>query len=237
MKIVFCGDSWCHYMPTFTGQVGLAKHLSRILKQNVIDIGHPGDTTEETLSIDRRAELEKNIKNCDILCVSSGGDSIAGDQAVLWLKQNIGQGWENATDEEMMNNAINMVLGCYNDICLIRDEIAPNCKIISHVYDIPPKSVLGKGVLMFGPWLKPSLDYCGWTDPNDQYHIISRWLSQMASRIMEKSKSYNNWQVINTIRTLKPEDWANELHPTQKGFEKIAKLFASEIRLTLCNIN
>ena len=229
MKIVFCGDSWCRYMPTWTGQVGLAGHLESILQKRVIDIGKPGATTEQSLSLKYRALLEKNLKNCDVLCVSSGGDSIAGEHAVLWLQDNVGQGWENATDTTMLSDALDLVVGCYNDICLLRDEIAPDCRIISHTYDVPSKQVLGKGLLCFGPWLKPSLDYCGWSDKDDQINIIRQWLFVLAMRIKTAAATQKNWTVIDTFNILKPNEWANELHPTQDGFKKIAQLFANEI--------
>lgn len=229
MKIVFCGDSWCRYMPWITGQTGLASHLSDILKQEVIDIGNPGATTEETLSLRYRALLEKNMKNCDVLCVSSGGDSIAGEHAVLWLHDNAGQGWQKATDTQMLTDALDLVIGCYNDICAIRDEIAPDCRIISHTYDIPPKHMLGKGLLWLGPWLKPSLDYCGWTDLDDQRNIVRQWLSILANRLILASATQKNWKVINTIGSLDENEWANELHPTQRGFRKVAKIIANEI--------
>ena len=230
MKIVFAGDSWCKYMPAWTGNVGLAKHLERILDKPIIDIGHPGDSTQRLMSIARRRELEKNLRGCDVLCLSSGGDSIAGEQAVLWLHDNIGQSSKYATDEIMLTNVVNLVVGCYQDICLLRDEIAPNCKIISHTYDCPPVNMLGKGLFGFGPWLKPSLDYCGWKNYNDQHDIVKNWLTFLTKRLVFASQQCKGWKVLNTLGTLSKSDWHNELHPNQDGFKKIAKLFAHEIK-------
>jgi hypothetical protein len=35
--------------------------------------------------------------------------------------------------------------------------------------------------------------------------------------------THHNLVVVDTRGTLGPDDWANELHPTMAGFEKIAK--------------
>lgn len=229
-KIVGIGDSWMNYCDAIPfASRGLAHHVGDLLGCEVVNLASPGDPTEETLSLPKRKRLEKALVGCDVLLVSSGGDSIAGPQAVLWLNQNTEGNYAEATDRVMLHDALGLVAGCYRDICALRDEIAPRCKIISHVYDVPPVRVLGKGLACFGPWLQPSLDYCGWCDSYGQRNIVESWLLEMANILRIEAHCHANWTVLDTIGVLAEDEWANELHPTQAGFRKIAKMIVGEI--------
>ena len=96
---------------------------------------------------------------------------------------------------------------------------------MTHGYDFPTQSMLGVGVCGIGPWLQPSLIYCGWTNLDDQAAIIKTILQRFEVRLAEWGTYHKNVLHIKTQGLLSPEDWGNEMHPNRCGFEKLAKLF------------
>jgi hypothetical protein len=105
----------------------------------------------------------------------------------------------------------------------IRDRIAPGCLLVTHSYDFPPPEVMGQGVLILGPWLKPGLDYCGWTAPDSQATIVRAMLAAFNARLEALNAQHGeNWLHVNTQGTCEPGDWGNELHLKDSGWRKVA---------------
>jgi hypothetical protein len=108
-----------------------------------------------------------------------------------------------------------------------RDRYAPSVPIIGHCYDFPIPN--GVHPVCAGPWLKPSLDYCGCTDLAT---AICRD-ALVAFRVLLNSLAgdpKNNFTLINTQGQLASSDWANELHPTPNGFRTIAQTVVTALR-------
>ena len=211
---------------------GIPDHLSRILGLPIQNIAHHGDGSEVTLSLRKRMEIENHLP-ADIILVSMGGDDIAGDQFCLWLQDNHGQGAAGAVSQPRLTAALDLIMANFQDLEEIRNDFAPNALIVTHEYDLPPASVLGQGVCGLGPWLKPSLEFCGWLDQNDQQAIVAAVLRAFAQRM--RALHLSNWLHVQTQGTLLPEDWGNEIHPNRSGFTKIAQKFADALKPYLPN--
>jgi hypothetical protein len=108
----------------------------------------------------------------------------------------------------------------------IRNRLAPNCWIVTHSYDFPPSEQMGKGVLfgLLGPWLKPGLDWCGWTDENDQALIVQLVLREFNHRLSAFADTQKNFVHVNTQGTLGVQDWDNEIHANGAGWTKLAQV-------------
>ena len=173
-KIIAHGDSWFDYPALlFTGG-GIPTHLSKISGLSISNLAHYGYGTEEMLSIPKRKELEESLPGADILLFSGGGNDIAGDQFCIWLNDNVDGDINKAISWSRFDSALNLIIADYDDLIQLRDLIAPNCLLVTHGYDFPTPLMFGVGVCGIGPWLKPSFDYCGWTDVNDQCEIRTR---------------------------------------------------------------
>ena len=98
--------------------------------------------------------------------------------------------------------------------------------IVTHSYDFPVPSDVG--VCGLGPWLKPSLDYCGWTNPADQFNIVRTVMEAFNTRMQRiearQQDAGRPFLHVNTQGTLNAGDWANEIHPNGVGFTKIAQV-------------
>jgi hypothetical protein len=226
MKIIADGDSWNSYPLPFSGG-GLADHLAVVLDIDIENYAHPGDSTEETMGLKKRLKLEQYLPNSDILLFSGGGDDFVGDQLPIFLNDNKDGNINKAIDLDRLDAAMDLAIADYEDLFQLRDEIAPNCLIITHSYDFPVPEMIGNGVLWLGPWIKPGMDHCGWTNPKDAADITKLILLEFERRI--SLLSLPNHLHINFQGTLTTSDWGNEIHPNSSGWKKLA----NQIKLKL----
>jgi len=225
-RIIAEGDSWFAYPKILLTGGGVIDHLERLLGVPILNLAHAGDESRFMLSLPQRRRLERELKTADVLLFSGGGNDLAGDQFCCWLNDNRDGDWANALDWERLDAALDFTLAMYDDLAQIRDTINPACLIVTHGYDFPAPS--DKGILWLGPWLKPSLDFCGWTKPADQYHIVREVMEEFNRRL--EAWDAKNHVHVQTQGLLGGRDWQNEIHPNRQGFEKIARLFARVLK-------
>jgi hypothetical protein len=224
-RVIAEGDSWFDYPSwLFTGG-GVVSHLERLAGIHILNLAKAGDESRFMLSLKQRRRLEEELKTADILLFSGGGNDLAGDQFCVWLNDNNDGDWSNAIDLERLDAALDFTMAIYDDLAQIRDEINPNCLIVTHGYDFPTPS--DKGVLWFGPWLKPSLDLCGWRKPSDQFKIVKEVLTEFNRRL--EIWDAKNHLHVQTQGFLSSCEWQNEIHPNRAGFQKIAQKFLESI--------
>ncbi|MGO9705595.1 MAG: hypothetical protein ACLPYZ_10275 [Limisphaerales bacterium] len=233
MKIIADGDSWASYPKFLLTGGGLIDHLETVMGVEITNFAHPGDSMLETMGLQKSQRLESILPGADILLFSGGGDDIAGDQFCIWLNQNDGSNnVNNAVNWPRLRAAMDLILANYEDLLDIRDRIAPSCLLVTHSYDWPVASKLGVGVLwnMLGPWLKPSLDYCGWTDPQMQVAIIKMVMIEFQDSMADFAAKNRLHLHINTQGTLGEDDWDNEIHANGLGWTKLAKVISAALK-------
>ena len=228
------GDSWFDYPQILLTGGGVIDHLQSLSGVNILNMAHHGDPVQETLGVEKRKRLERLLRNpgFDILLFSGGGDDIAGNQFCLWLEPNTGGPADSAVNSDRLREILGIVEDGYRDLIEIRDRRAPGCWIVTHAYDFPQPS--NAGVCGLGPWLKPSLDYRGWTAATDQFAIVKNVLLKLnnllAALATEQKAAGKNHLHVRTQNTLNPAtDWDNEIHPNGAGFTKIARKFSTAL--------
>jgi hypothetical protein len=233
-RVMADGDSWFDYPGILLTGGAVIDHLKHLSGVKILNTAHYGDSVEQMLGVEKRKRIEALLKDpgFDILLFSGGGNDIAGDQFCLWLKPNTGGEAASAVDTARLREILGVVEAGYRDLVDIRDRCAPDCWIVTHAYDFPQPS--DKGVCGIGPWLKPSLDYRGWTKAADQSAIARMVLSKFNDRLValeaEQKVAGKNFLHIRTQGTLNPRtDWANEIHPNAAGFTKIARVFSTAL--------
>lgn len=240
LNIIAEGDSWFDYPRVLMTGGGVIPHLEAELGLRIQNFAKAGDESRFMLSLPQRRKLESALKTADIMLFSGGGNDIAGDQFCVWLNDNKDGDWANAVDWTRLDAALDLILAMYDDLAMIRDEVNPRCLLVTHGYDFPPARVLGAGINLFGPlsrlsglasfgpWLQPSLSFCGWTKPEDQAAIVKDVLHEFNRRL--ESWDVGNHLHIGTQGVLAPEDWGNEIHPNRVGFQKIARQFSRALQ-------
>ena len=223
-NILAAGDSWNDYPKILLTGGGLATHLAKLLDCPYTNIAHAGDATIVTMGEKDSTVLEANLPGHNVLLFSGGGDDICGDQFSIWLNQNIDGNINNAINWTRLDAALTLTIADYEDLTDVRDRIAPDCLILTHSYDFPTKDKLGVGILWLGPWLKPGLDWCGWTNLDDQVNIVKLILTEFNRRLSNFAQTNRLHLHINTQGTLSAEDWQNEIHPNSQGWDKLASV-------------
>lgn len=56
-----------------------------------------------------------------------------------------------------------------------------------------------------------------------QQSVVNNLLEAFSKRLDDVAKECANIHCVNCLGTLKPEEWANELHPIPTGFNKLAR--------------
>src|ERR1019366_4789043 len=89
LTIIADGDSWNSFPKWLMTGGGLVDHLEDIMGVDITNYANPGDSSVETLGLEKSKRLEAILPGADILLFSTGGDDIAGDQFCIWLNQNM----------------------------------------------------------------------------------------------------------------------------------------------------
>jgi hypothetical protein len=201
----------------------------------ILNLAHYGDATTQMLGVAKRQRIIDNLRDqangaFDALLFSGGGNDIAGDQFCLWIVQFVtGMNPDAGVDNERLADILGVIRAAYADLIEIRDGINPDCVIFWHGYDFGQPT--GDGVCGLGPWLKPSLDLRGWTDLAAGTEVVKVVLQAFDELLAQLEQQHNNVVYVRTQGTLSAaSDWANELHPTEQGFNKIAAVFLQALR-------
>jgi hypothetical protein len=250
------GDSWFDYplggtvpfvdctdiIAQLTGGLGLEQ------PPIILDLAVAGDTTLQSMGLDRQQRIEdavndpKNGKFEGIL-YSGGGDDIAGDQFLLWLRRltdpnvNGDQSMGYNALEARFETCLDLIEGVYDALVDQRKNLSLDVPIFIHNYDFPvPNGV--RACPGIGPWLSPGFAHQGWpvgTDKKSQATIIISYaLLRFAERLSNFQGRHNDVVYIQTQGTIKDQahGWDNELHPKPEGFKLIAGKFLFVLQQT-----
>ncbi|MEM7098865.1 MAG: hypothetical protein AAF541_11445 [Pseudomonadota bacterium] len=230
------GDSWCRYLVGFA----VPWHLEKLDKRNrVMNVGSPGDTASEMLTGKKARRLKRDIRRgpgrnrkFDVIYFSGGGNDLLGDGRFSTFLNDYEQGMtaSQVINARMLNKALDMIEGYYENLIGLRDEHSPQSKIYINAYDFAQAS--NKGVCGKGPWLWPHLDDAGVPDTLHEA-VVAEFLRRFKRKLVRMANRLGNNDivVIGTQGTLDPADWDNEIHPSKGGFRKIAEVFQAQLAL------
>jgi hypothetical protein len=242
LRILAEGDSWFDYPlpPSF----GVVYELEKLLGYQIANMAHAGEQVRQMLGLAVRQEIVTRLSDAtnvryDAMLFSGGGNDLVGDPLATFLK-NAPPALPPAQmlDDDALNSAIAVLEAEYRQLIQIRDRYSAETRVFVNCYDFPP--VTGKGVCFQGPWLKPSLDYAyqqaGVVRPNpsDESLVIREMLRRFRAMLVKiaSDPQVKGFYVVETQGTLLAgdADWANELHPTAAGFQKIARIFQGALQ-------
>ena len=239
LNLLAAGDSWFDYplggdFPgVHTDVLARLRELGRP-EPHILSFAHYGDTTEQSLALSMRERLAQALQDprngkFDGILFSGGGDDIVGGAMPIWLNDASAVGGDptQALSAEGFAAALAIVRVGYESLARLRDRHAPGLPIFVHAYDYAIPS--GVGVCCVGPWLKPSLEYCGWTDLKVGTLIVHQMLGRFGAMLADFARATPDVVFVPTQGTLAAGQWANELHPTPEGFQLIAAKFRAAL--------
>ncbi len=247
-RIVAEGDSWFDYRPG----LDILDHLKDKDNYNyrIKKFSSGGDTLENMVYgteyrpnwnrrppqiIETLAAIKKYKPK--IFLFSGGGNDFAGHEFDSFFNHADAYPGANASSlirEEYLNYTIFTVYKkAYQDLIDKVHAIDPKIHIISHGYGyaIPD----GRAVVNFfnfrfiGPWLRPTFTRKNILNRKDQKELVKILIDKFNEMLEVLSSDNQNFHYIDLRKTIKEDDWVNEIHPYDYSFEEIAKEFHKKI--------
>ena len=223
------------------------------LGYDVESVAHPGDTVESMAylegQIKKLARVLNRLANRKrpprAILLSGGGNDITGDVLAFLLNHRYA-GLETL-NEEMLKGLIDVRLfAAYDQLVSLIDELNARLfrrpvRIVVHGYDyaVPDgRGFLGGWWVLPGPWLKPAFNRRGYEVLSENRKTVRKLIdrfNRMLAQLEKKRKSVRYVDLRGTLRDVSPrhrQDWRDELHPRERGFELIAQKIADAVDAT-----
>lgn len=251
VTIVAEGDSWFAYpMEWFIAgkPSNLIKHIASFSrkKANFLTLASNGDEAVDMVTgkqkhtlvkILRWHEEDANRKPVDLLLFSGGGNDIVGENDFERFIVKDGASCMDAAsciNMERLERKVKQIALAYEELLDIRDHYSPQTVVITHTYDYPFPSMQG-GVFLGGlikteGWVKRFMKNANIKEEL-QAEVIKIFMDTMATAISDIASRRSGFIVVDTRKTLTgTKEWLNEIHPTSKGFKKIALPIYEEMK-------
>jgi lysophospholipase L1-like esterase len=238
------GDSWFDY-PFHD----VLNDLEDSYGFDVESVAHKGDTVEDMAyaggqldEFARRVEkvLRTGVKPRAIL-LSGGGNDVAGEEFAILLNHatsgiaGLNESIVTGVIDERLHDAYATILSAITALC--EKQIGETVPIIIHGYDYPVPD--GRGFLggwgpLPGPWLEPGFRRKGYGAMASRRSLVVTLIDRfnvMLQRVAGHAP-FSHVRYLDLRKTLSggpnyKDWWANELHPTAKGFEAVTAKFAA----------
>lgn len=240
------GDSWFDY--PFND---VMTDLEDSYGFDVESVAHRGDTVEDMAysegqldDFSRRVErvLRTGVEPRAIL-LSGGGNDVAGDEFAFLLNHatssiaGLNESIVAGVIDQRAREAYVTILSAVTEIC--KAHLGHVVPIVIHGYDYPVPD--GRGFWggwgpFPGPWLEPGFRRKGYAEMGKRKQIcvllIDRFDAMLAG--LAGKPPFGHVRFLDLRNTLSTGAsyktwWANELHPTPKGFDAVTKKFAAII--------
>jgi hypothetical protein len=238
------GDSWFDYPLN-----DVLRMLEDYHAYEVESVAHRGDRVEEmAYGLGQLEELTRTIEKLlrqgvipKAILLSGGGNDVAGDEFGMLLDHAHSPlpGFNDEIVSGIIDQRVKIayvtILSAVTQIC----EERLNCKlpILVHGYDYPVpdgRGFAGGGWFLPGPWLEPGFREKGYANMAERIGLMEQLIDRfnaMLKNIVAMAE-FPHVTYINLRKTLSTgvnykQYWANELHPTEKGFELVTDRFAN----------
>jgi lysophospholipase L1-like esterase len=240
------GDSWFDY-PFHD----ILRLLEDDYAYDVESVAHKGDPVEEMAYGSGQLEeltrrLEKLLRRGSIptaCLLSGGGNDVAGDEFAMLLNhaQSAVAGLNDQVVVGVIDQRIRMayvtILSAVTAVCI--GVVGRPVPILIHGYDYPVpdgRGFLGGWGFLPGPWLEPGFRLKGFDKLQDRIRLVKQLIDKFNAMVAAVAalSQFAHVTYIDLRGTLSTGDnyrafWANELHPTEKGFQLVTERFAKTL--------
>ncbi len=248
-RILAEGDSWMSiFVP---GDGNLLNFIETAQDAVILDLSYPGDTLAE-MAADGQFELFRRLTcnpqhgyEFDLVLLCGGGNDVIGKGLERFLVAQSGEleSVADCIDEDELKAVLEEIEDDFGKFvaALAGSERNQDTPVMTCTYDyVTPRDagISLLGVTLKGPWIQPLMISKGITDAGRQKsitdHLLKRY-RRLLSRVARRHK--DRFFVVDTLGTLEPAlpgekesaDWADEIHPSANGWEKIAQKLNPEI--------
>jgi hypothetical protein len=185
----------------------------------------------------RRAELPKAI------LLSGGGNDVAGDEFFMLL--NHASSANPGLNEDIVRGVIDVrirdayiaLVSAVTELCI--KTTGHTIPILVHGYDWPVPDGRGFGdgwpiPGLPGPWLRPGFIRKGFMNLTGNQETMRLLIDRFNKMVKSVASGFSHVRFVDLRGTLPggstyQDWWANELHPTKRGFAAVAARFADAI--------
>lgn len=229
-RIVSEGDSWFQH-PMIKDTID---HLSKYYP--VYSTGAAGDTLR---GMHESGDWMESIEEIQprIFLLSGGGNDILGNEFPTFLNP-YSDGVPSQTPERFLNDIfhkeIESLKQIYQDICEQIADRYPGLPMIGHGYDhvipnnknVPQKWYQSSDKSWVGKYmLENKIE-----DPRDQSALITYIIGLFNKMLAELAETYSHVHIIDLRGTIRDDQWSDEIHPTETGYQQIELKFLKKIR-------
>ena len=170
----------------------------------------------------------------DAVLLSAGGNDFVGDYLKKLFAKAGTMSAAAAFDRVVDDGRFDAVLAAYRRLLTAFVKARPSTPILGHTYDYPVRlgtpavttvATLGVAALAkkrVGPWIQPHVAHV--LTPAAQLDFAKRLIDGFEARVLDKLRTEfaGNFSYVDLRGTLRPEDWFDEMHPTEAGFRIVA---------------
>jgi hypothetical protein len=240
------GDSWFDY--PWNDVLGM---LEDEHGYDVESVAHKGDRVEDmAYSGGQLEELARTIEKVlrqgvvpTAILLSGGGNDVAGDEFEMLLNHasspnpGLNEDVVRGVIEDRVRNAYVTIIAAVTKLC--RQQTGNVVPVIIHGYDRPVPD--GRGFAggwgpLPGPWLEPGFRTKGFEDLDETTRMAGKLIDRFNAMLstVASTAGFDHVHYLDLRNTLSNGAayktwWANELHPTKRGFAAVADKFAAVI--------
>ena len=242
-EVIAEGDSWFDYP-----RADILDNLEDEHGWEVESVAHQGDTLESMAYDDRQLrslakafeKISASGRRPTAILLSGGGNDIAGTEFAMLLNHERspldalnGEVVSGVIDTRLLDAAVALAAG----VTHMADHWFGGSRIpvLIHGYDYPVpdgRGFMGGFAFLPGPWLMPGFSQKGYADAAERLALIHSLIDRY-NAMLKKVPQAPGLGHVRYVRLLDmlgtgpgyKKWWANELHPTQEGFKKIAAEF------------
>ena len=240
------GDSWFDYLWWDILDMLESKHgfdVESVAKagDRIEDIAYTGGQLAKFKKV-----LEKMLRRLELpkaILLSGGGNDIAGDEFFMLLDHassanpGLNEDVVRGVIDVRIRNAYVAMVSAVTDLCV--ETTGHTIPIIVHGYDwpVPDGREFGNGLPipgLPGPWLRPGFHRKGFLNQTQNKDMMRALIDRFNKMVKSVTDGFPHVRFVDLRGTLPngttyQDWWANELHPTKKGFEAVAARFADAI--------
>jgi hypothetical protein len=176
--------------------------------------------------------------------LSGGGNDVAGEEFGILLNHarsavaGLNDAILTGIIDERVKTAYVTILMAVTEIC--EQRLNRRLPILVHGYDYPVpdgRGFMGGWWVLPGPWLEPGFREKGFDKMAERVKLMKKLIDRFNSMLKDIAamNEFSHVKYIDLRNTLSvgasyKQYWANELHPTEKGFELVTDRFADVLK-------
>ena len=225
-KIVSEGDSWFQFPFVLADVIDqLFNPFDHFEGYAVFSLGAAGDLLENIINEDEMTHAIEAEKP-EVLLVSGGGNDLVADGNIANLLHQFEPG-RQAEDylKEEFNHFLEGIIQLYRGLFLRLLSRFPDLKLICHGYDYV---IPNNGVSLGQPMITKGIIEGGLQ--KEILRVIIDRLNEAQIRLVENVEFGGRVFHVDCRNAVGDENWFDELHPNNKGFQLVGQLFEQKIR-------